>query len=62
MPSIPLKHKYLNIIVIMGQFLISIRSLQKSKKKYFSLFEKNGHGIGKKGGHFRLGMGPKLGP
>ena len=43
---------------------------KKSKKIFFFYFfflllfliGKNRHGIGKKDGHFQLGMGPKFGP
>ena len=37
---------------------------KKSKNISFLLFliGKNRHGIGEKGGYFRLGMGPKFGP
>ena len=36
----------------------------KKKRFFFLLFliGKNRHGIGKKGGYFRLGIGPKFGP
>ena len=51
----------------MGHCFSNNRSLKKVKKKkifffYFSLFGKYGHGIGKKGGYFQLGMGPKFRP
>ena len=45
---------------------VSSNGLYKKIKKsnFFLLFliGKIRHGIGKKGGYFRLGMGPKLGP
>ena len=31
------------------------------KKLFFFLIEKNRHGIGKKGGYFRLGIAPREG-
>ena len=56
MPSIPLKHKCLGIILI-WVIVSSEWSLKKSKNKlfFFILFL-----IGKKDGYFRLGMGQKI--
>ena len=50
--------------------MVSKKSKKKKKVKkvvvffffYFTLFGKNGHGVGKEGGHFGLGMWPKFGP
>ena len=71
MPSIPLKHKCLSIIliwvIVSYKYLVVSEKMKKKKKYiyffYFSLFGKNGHGtIWKKGGYFQLGMRPKFGP
>ena len=45
----------------------SVVVISKKKKNYFlffefSLFWKNGHGLGEKGGYFQLGMGQKFDP
>ena len=46
--------------------MVSKKKKNKEKKKFFFfllfLIGKIRHGIGKKGGYFRLGMGPKFGP
>ena len=65
MPSIPLKHKCLSIILI-WVIVSHIKVVVVSKKKMlfcFLLFliGKNRHGIGKCG-YYRLGMGPIFGP
>ena len=62
MPSIPLKHKCLSIILI--GVIVSHNKEKVNKKNLFliSLFGKKGHGIGGKGAYFGLGMGPKFGP
>ena len=55
MPTIPLKHKCLSIILISD----------KNKSFFFLLFfliGENRHGIGKKGGYFWLGMGAEIRP
>ena len=62
MPSIPLKHKRLSIILIwvsVSHKLVVVVSKQQVKKKKYGKIR---HGIGKKGGYFLLGMGPKFGP
>ena len=60
MLTIPLKHTCLSIILIWSLFLMS----KTSKKKHFLLFliGKKPTWYWKKGGYFRLGMGPKFGP
>ena len=46
--SIPPKHKCLSILI----WVTSHKKKSKTNKKNFSLFGKNGHGIGKQGGYF----------
>ena len=69
MPVIPLKHKCLSIILISIQVVVvSKKSKKKKKKRFFFFFFfftflnwENRHGIGEKGGYFRLGKGLKFG-
>ena len=68
MPTIPLKHKCLSIILVW--VIVSYKKVVSKKKYYYYYFfffllfliGKNRHGIEKKGGYFQLGMGPKFGP
>ena len=61
MPSIPSKHKCLSIILIL--VIISHKLFRSIKKgNLLSIIGKIRHGIEKKCGYFRLGMGPKFGP
>ena len=55
MPTIPLKHKYLSIILIW----VIVSHKKWSLKKPIG---KNRHGIGEKGGYFRLRMGRNSAP
>ena len=64
MPSIPLQRKCLSIIliwVIVSPYVVVVsQKSKKKKKKMLFLIGKNSHGIGEKGGYFRLVMGPKF--
>ena len=71
MPTIPLKHKCLSIILIRGivshKKQWSLKKVKKKKKKknnniYKFFLIENRHGLGKKGGYFQFGMGLEFGP
>ena len=61
MPSIPLKHKCFSFNLIWVIVVVVSKEIKKKKKKKKNI-GKNRHGIGKKGGYFRLGMGPNSAP
>ena len=70
MSSIPLKHKCLSVIliwVIVSHIKVVVFSKKSKKKNFFFFFffftfliERSRHGVGKKGGYLRLGMGPEI--
>ena len=62
MPSIPLKHKCLSIILIW--VIVSHKKVKKKKKKkiFFFLLFLIGTWYWEKDGYFRLGMGTKFCP
>ena len=61
MPSIPLKQKCLGIILILVIVFQEVVVSTKGKKNIFFFFTLKDMVLGKKGGHFGLGMGSLFG-